>query len=115
LSKTGVAGLVVGGVDQDSIFGFEAEAHASLGMVEPRGLQLDAVFNGDASALDVVKIAARLHLADIHGEIRRGHLIGQHLFEAAGSAGALEEKAALRIRIQGAEERHALNVVPMKV
>ncbi len=111
----GVAGLVVGSVDQDSIFGFEAETHASLGMVEPSGLQLDAVFKRDASALDIVKIAPRFHLADIHREVRRGHLIGEHLFEAAHPAGALEEEAALRIHIQRAEEGHALNMVPMKV
>src|SRR5208337_1905944 len=113
--EVGIAGLVVGGVDEDSVFGFEAEAHASLRMVEPRGLHLDAVFKRDASTLDVAKIAARFHLADIHREIGRGHLIGQDLFEAAHPAGALEEEAALRICIQRAEEWHALNMVPMKV
>src|ERR1039458_4723718 len=84
-------------------------------MVEPCGLHLDAVFDGDASGLDIVEVAMRRHLIESYGEVRCGHLIGQHLFEAACSGGALEEKAVLRIRIERTEERHALNMVPMKV
>ncbi len=113
--ENGIAGLVVGGVDENSIFGFQAEAHASLRMVEPGSLELHTVFHGDTAAIEVVEIAAGFHLVDLHRKIRRGHLIGKNLFKAAGSAGALERKTILRIGIKRTEKRHALNVVPMKM
>ena len=84
-------------------------------MVEPRRLQLNAFFQSDASALDVIKIAARFHLANVHGEIGCRHLISKYLFEAPSSARAFEQKAAFRIHIQRPKERHALNVIPVKV
>src|ERR1035441_2157952 len=84
-------------------------------MVEPCGLHLDAVFDGDASGLDIVEVAMRRHLIESYGEIWCGHLIGQDLLQTSRSGGALEEKTVLRVRIQRTEERHALNMVPMKV
>src|SRR5580700_2605905 len=57
----------------------------------------------------------RLHLIDFHREVRRRHLITQDLFQAARAARALEEEPVLRVGIQRTEERHALNMVPMKV
>jgi len=115
LVENGVAGFVVGSVDEDSIFGFEAEAHASLGMVEPCGLQLNPVFHRDTSGLDVGEVALRLHLADVHGKVGCGHLIGKDLLEAAHPARTLKEEPVLRVGVQRTEERHALDVVPMKV
>ncbi len=84
-------------------------------MIQPRRLQLHAIFQSDASSFNVIEIAMRRHLIESHGKVRRGHLIGQHLLEMARSRGALKEKTILRVRIQRAEERHALNVIPMKV
>ena len=60
-------------------------------------------------------IGRRLQLIDFHGEVGRGHLVGQHLPQAAGSSRALELEPVLCVGIQRAEERHALNVVPMKM
>ena len=97
LVEGSIAGLIVGGVDKHSFFGFHAEAHASLGMVEPRGLHVDAIFHGDAAALDVIEIAMRRHLIESYGEVRGGHLIGQDLLEMAGARGTLEEKTVLRV------------------
>src|SRR3984957_5355160 len=67
------------------------------------------------AAFNIMEIAPRLHLINLHRKVRRSHLVGQHLFQAPGSGRALEEKAALRVGIQRSEEGHALYVVPMKV
>jgi len=52
---------------------------------------------------------------DAYGKVRRRHLIRKNLFQVADAAGALKQKPVLRIGIQRPEERHALNVVPMKM
>src|ERR1700683_1688046 len=110
-----VAGFVVGGVDENSIFGFDAKSHATLRMVQPRRLQLDAIFHRDAAGFDIVEVTMRRHLIEPHGKVRRSHLIGQDLLETASSRGTLKEKTVLRVGIQRTEERHPLNVIPMKV
>ena len=66
-------------------------------MVQPRGLQVHAVFNVDASGIDFVKGLSGPHLVQIDGKVGGGHLFGHDLLEAAGAAGGVEEKLAVRV------------------
>ena len=84
-------------------------------MVQPRGLDLDAFAHGQASVLDVVEITLRLHLVKVDGKIRRSHLLGKHLLEAAGLGGGVEGELTVGTVVQGPEKWHALNVVPVEM
>ncbi len=115
LVEVRVAGFVVGGVDQNAFFGFEAESHASLRMIQPRGFDPGAIGHGQASIVDVVEVELRLDLVEVDGEIRRGHLFGHYLLETTRATGRVEYELAAGVFIQRPEKRHALNVVPVEM
>ena len=110
-----IARLVVGGVDQDAFPGLKPKAHASLWMVQPHGPHGGVIVQLRLAFLDVVEIPLRLHLAGVHREVRRGHLLFHHALQAAGPAGGVKGEAILGIFIERAEEGDALDVVPVKV
>src|SRR5580700_7679136 len=84
-------------------------------MVKPRSLDLDAVLHRHASVFDTVEAALGAHLIEIDGKIGRRHLFGHDLLQAAGAVGRVKEELTLGAFVERAEERHALNVVPVKV
>ena len=91
LVESGVAGFVIGGVDQHSFFSLQTKSHAALGMVQPRGFNAITVGHGQASIVDVVEIELRPHLVKIDGKIRRSHLLGHDLLQAASAAGRVKD------------------------
>src|SRR5216683_192908 len=107
--------FIVSGVNQHAIFGFHPEAHAALRVIEPRGLNLDSVFQVQPATIDVVKLLLRLHLAEIDGEVGGGHLLVHYLLQAADAARAMKKKLAVGTVIQWTKEWNALDVVPVKV
>ena len=113
--KVCIAGLIVRGVNQNAIFGLQTEPHASLRVIQVRRFDLNAVSHVEAAIFDVVKAPGRLHMVEIHGEVRRSHLLGHDLLQAPRPAGGVEDELAVGIVIQRTEKRHALDVVPMKV
>jgi hypothetical protein len=109
-----LAGLIVGGVNQNAFAGLHTEAEAALGMVQRHGAQ-GAVLHGHLAFSDVVEVAVRRHLPHVHGEIRLVHLLFQHTLQAAGAAGGVKEKPVLGVIVKRGEEGDALDVVPVKV
>src|ERR1700733_4386753 len=110
-----IARFVVGCVHQHAFFRFDPESQAPLRMIQPRGLDADAVFHVDASVFDIAKTALRAHLVEIHRKVRRRHLLGHHLLNVASPSGRMKVELALGIVVKRPEKRHALNVVPMKM
>ncbi len=72
-----IAGFVIGSVDEDAIFRFQAIPHAALRMIEPGRLHGN-VIQLDLPLLQVVKIALRFHLVSVYWEIWRCHLFFHH-------------------------------------
>ena len=114
LVEDGVSRLIVSGIDNHFIFGLNAEAEASLGMIEPHGLD-NAIVECDAVFFDVIKMPVRRHLTHVHRKVRIGHLFFDGPLQSAATAGGMEEKIVVRVGIKRKEEWNALNVVPMKV
>ena len=52
---------------------------------------------------------------EVDGKVGRGHLLGHDLLEAASAAGRVEDEVAVWTVVEGAEERHALDVVPVEM
>jgi hypothetical protein len=115
--RTGISRFVVGGVDENSIFGFKAKAHASLRMVEPRGLQLDAIFQlrcvlrrcrrnrGACISSGRYPQGSRARPSDRPG-LASGCVSGWSNGRGSGSPDW---------RTTGPKERHSLNVIPMEM
>lgn len=112
--KNGMAGLVVGGVNENSVVGFEAEAETSLGMIEPHGLH-NAIVKFNPLFFHVVKIAMCRHLAHIDWEVGVGHLLLNGALQATSAAGGVEEKIVVGVLIKRLKEWNALDVIPVKV
>ena len=113
LVEDGVSGLVIGGIHEHPVLGFEPKPHATLGMVEPGGLHHHVV-EREAALVEVIKLALRLHLHQADREEGRSHLLLHHALQAAGAAGTVEQEAIGPL-IQRAEERESLDMVPVKV
>ncbi len=91
LVEHGMAGLVIGGVDQDAVLGLQAETEAALRMVQPHGLH-GAIVEGDAVFFDVVEVAVRGHLRHVDGKIRIGHLLFDGALQPARAVRRMEEE-----------------------
>src|SRR5256885_2132827 len=112
--EDGMAGLVIGGVDDHFVLGLETEAEASLGMVEPRGVH-HAIIERELALFDIVEIPVRLHGAHVDREIGIHHLLFQRALQSATAAGGVEEKIIVRVVVERPEEWNTLNVVPMEM
>lgn len=112
--KDGMTRLVVGGIHEDSIVGFETETKTSLGMIKPHRFH-DAIVKLNALFFHVVKIAMRCHFAHIHREIWIGHLFLNGTLQAASATGRVEEEIVIRVLIQRLKKWDALNVIPVEM
>src|ERR1700741_5407291 len=68
-----------------------------------------------AAFLNIVEVAAGFHLAGIHREVGRCHLLFHHALQTARSSGRVENELVLAVLVQGTKERNSLDVIPMKM
>src|SRR5205085_7602174 len=114
LVEYGMAGLIVGGINENALVSLNAESQASLRMVQPHGLD-DAIVKCDAVFFNVIEVAMRGHLCHVDREVRIGHLLFDRALQSAAAAGRVEEEVIVRICIKRKKERDALDVVPMEM
>src|SRR5205085_8986019 len=95
--------------------GLQAEAQTPLRMIKPHTGDRNLIAYRNASLLDIIKIAFRLHLTHVHRKVGRSHLLFHYPLQTAVAAGRMKNKQILWVVIHGSEKRDALNVVPVKV
>ena len=83
-------------------------------MIEPHGFDHHVVQRHSA-LLQVVEAALGFHLTHIDRKIRGGHLFFHHPLQSAKAAGGVERETVFRVVVERAEERDALDVVPVKM
>jgi len=114
----GIAGLVVGGVDDDAGGSLDAEAEATLRMVEPaRGYLVFADLESVAAA-QLAELSARAHGREVHGKIGQGHLRFEDLAQGVAAKKLRAEAVKLEfviLDVEGSEEGQTLDVVPVIV
>src|SRR5579864_9646548 len=113
--EVGITGFIIRCVDQHAFFGFEAKSHAALRVVEPCGLDLDAVAHGQASIFDIVEVALGFHLVEVDRKIGRSHLLGKNLLQPALAPEGVKDKLAAGTVVERPKKGHALDVVPMEM
>src|ERR1700756_1434827 len=69
----GVSRFVIGSIDENTVFGLDAEPKAPLRVIQPRRLNANAVSHAQASVVDVIEIAASPHLSEINRKVWRRH------------------------------------------
>lgn len=113
--ERGIAGLVIGGIDDSAFRSLQAKPHAALRVIEPLGLYCNAIAEGNFAGFQVVEVANRAHLAEINREVWGSHLFFHDLLKSAGPSGRMEDEAVGRVFVEWPEEGDALDVVPVEM
>src|SRR5579872_677606 len=110
--------LVVGGIDDRASGRLEAEAEATLRMIEPARHDARIANREGIAAGDFAELALRRHGAQIHREVRVSHLRLEDALQAVAAEEigpeAIEVKGVLR-GVKRSKKRDALNMIPMIV
>src|SRR6266849_6268604 len=85
LIELGVAGLIIGGIDDRARWRVDAKAQAALRVVEPTGSDFVLADLEGVAAGDFLELALGGHGRHIHGEIGDGHLRFEDLLEAVAA------------------------------
>src|SRR5690348_16798731 len=107
-----VAMFKIGSVNDYRAIALKAKTECALRMIHGEGTDNDAGVFG--AALDLVKLLLCSQKVEGNGEIGRDHLSFQGLAHGFGRQSG-EERHAVRFRIERAEKRQALDVIPVKM